>query len=210
VAQAFQPVRAALFARSQAALGNAGLQKLCFEKGRMRTRYRIVEPGSCYFATSTIVEWIPLFTRKPYFDIIIESLKFCRKNKGLKIYAYVIMDNHVHLLISGEYLSNIIKDFKRHTAKELIKALKVDGKQWVLSQFKFHKLAYKKDSNYQVWQEGFHPQIIYSDEVLNQKIEYIHNNPVRAGFVEKPEDWLYSSARNYWELSYIMDIDPME
>jgi len=176
----------------------------------MRTRYRIVEPGSYYFATSTIVEWIPLFTRKPYFDIIVESLQFCRKNKGLKLYAYVIMDNHVHLLISGDNLSDIIRDFKRHTAKELIKILKEDGKQWVLSQLKFHKLAYKKDSNYQVWQEGFHPQIVYSDDVLHQKIEYIHDNPVRAGFVEKPEDWLYSSARNYWGLNYILDLDPIE
>ena len=133
----------------------------------MRTRYRIVEPGSYYFATATIVEWIPVFTRKPYFDIIIESLNFCRNNKGLNIFTYVIMDNHVHLLISGDKLSNIIRDFKRHTAKELIKNLKEDGKEWILSQLKFHKIAYKKASDYQVWQEGFHPKEIYSEEVLN-------------------------------------------
>ncbi len=107
----------------------------------MRTRYRIVEPGSYYFATATIVEWIPIFTRKPYFEIVIESLTFCRRNKGLKIFAYVIMDNHVHLLISGDNLSDIFRDFKRHTAKELIKTLKEDGKEWVLSQFSSVRLT---------------------------------------------------------------------
>ena len=176
----------------------------------MRTRYRIVEPGSHYFATATIVEWIPIFTRKPYFKIVIESLKFCRSNKGLKIIAYVIMDNHVHLVISGANLSNIFRDFKRHTAKELIKTLKENGKEWVLSQLKFHKIAYKKASDYQVWQEGFHPKIVYSEDILMQKVEYIHHNPVRAGFVEKAEDWLYSSARNYLGLNHIMDIDVIE
>ncbi|MDP1841579.1 MAG: hypothetical protein Q8L19_24015, partial [Reyranella sp.] len=68
----------------------------------MRSRYTIREPGGLYFITCTVVKWIPLFTRKPYFDILMDSLRFCRQHKGLKIYAYVILDNHLHLVVAGE------------------------------------------------------------------------------------------------------------
>jgi REP element-mobilizing transposase RayT len=176
----------------------------------MRSRYKIYEPGQIYFITSTIVQWIPLFTRKAYIDILLDSLKFCRSNKGLKIFAYVILDNHLHLLVSGENLSNIIKDFKRHTAREILNLAQKEKKLWLLNQFKFYRLKHKTDSDYQVWQEGFHPKLITSEEMLQQKIEYIHDNPVRIGLVEKSEDWLYSSARNYFELEAVLDIDFLE
>jgi REP element-mobilizing transposase RayT len=176
----------------------------------MRSRYKIYEPGQIYFITSTIVQWIPVFTRKAYIDILLDSLKFCRSNKGLKIFAYVILDNHLHLLVSGENLSNIIKDFKRHTAREILNLAQKEKKLWLLNQFKFYRLKHKTDSDYQVWQEGFHPKLITSEEMLQQKIEYIHDNPVRIGLVEKSEDWLYSSARNYFELEAVLDIDFLE
>ena len=68
----------------------------------MRDRYKILEENGIYFVTSTIIEWIPIFTQKVYFDIVIETLKFCKKNKGLQLYAYVIMDNHFHLIVSSK------------------------------------------------------------------------------------------------------------
>jgi putative transposase len=176
----------------------------------MRTRYKIIEVDQIFFITSTIIEWIPIFTRKPYIDILINSLDFCRQNKGLKLYGYVIMDNHVHLVVSGDNLSNIIKDFKRHTAREIIKLAQKEDKNWLLNQFKFYRQKFKSASDYQVWQEGFHPQQIISEKMLHQKIEYIHNNPVRAGLVEKPQDWIYSSAKNYLGLEAVIKIDVLE
>ena len=173
----------------------------------MRTRYKINDADQIYFITCSIVEWIPVFTRKAYIDILIDSLTFCRVNKELKIFAYVILDNHLHLLISGDNLSNTIKDLKRHTAREIIKLAQKEEKLWLLNQFKYYKLKHKDDSDYQIWQEGFHPQQIISEEMLRQKIEYIHHNPVRIGLVEKAEDWIYSSARNYLGFDAVMEVD---
>jgi REP element-mobilizing transposase RayT len=163
----------------------------------MRTRYQILESDSVYFITSTIVEWIPVFTKKEYFEIIVNSLSYCRENKGLKLYAYVILDNHVHLISTADNLTQTIKDFKSYTAREIIKTAKADNKKWLLNQLEFYKKKYKKDSKYQVWQEGYHPQMITREEVFKQKVEYIHNNPVKKGLVEEVDHWIYSSARNY-------------
>ncbi|MBT7589861.1 MAG: transposase [Candidatus Scalindua sp.] len=165
----------------------------------MRTRYQILDSNSnsVYFITSTIVEWIPVFTKQEYFEIIINSLSYCRENKGLKLYAYVILDNHVHLICSADNLTQIIKYFKSHTAREIIKAAEVDRKKWLLNQLEFYKKKYKKDSKHQVWQEGYHPQIITEEDIFKQKVEYIHNNPVKKGLVEDVEHWIYSSAKNY-------------
>jgi putative transposase len=175
----------------------------------MRTRYKITDKDQPFFITSTIVEWIPVFTRKPYIDILINALTFCRQNKGLKLFAYVIMDNHFHVVTSGENLSNTIKDLKRHTAREIINLAESEKNMWLLQQFIFYRLAYKSGSKYQVWQEGFHPKQMFSEETLRQKIDYIHHNPVRIGWVDKPEDWVYSSARNYLELDALMEIDTL-
>jgi putative transposase len=123
----------------------------------MRSRYTIREPGVPYFITCTVVKWIPLFTRKPYFDILIDTLQFCRQHKGLKIYAYVILDNHLHLVVAGDKLTDILRDFKSYTAKLLIARLEQDQKTWVLNQFRYYKQPTKTRSDYQVWQEGFHP-----------------------------------------------------
>jgi len=87
----------------------------------MRTRYKIIDTGKIYFITATIIEWLPVFTRKPYFEVLIDSFNYSRTSKGLKIYAYVIMDNHFHLICQGHDLGKIIKEIKSHTAREIIK-----------------------------------------------------------------------------------------
>ncbi len=176
----------------------------------MRTRYKINDTDQVYFITFTTIEWIPVFTRKSYIDILINSWIFCRNNKGLKLFSYAILDNHLHLVVSANNLSDIIKDLKRHTAREIINLAQKENKTWLLNQFKFHKKTYKANSDYQVWQEGFHPKQITSETMLRQKIEYIHHNPVRTGLVDKAEDWCYSSARNYQDIEAILEIDLVE
>jgi putative transposase len=171
----------------------------------MRSRYRYVEDDAPYFLTATIIEWIPIFTHQKYFEIITRSLQFCRKNKNLKIHAYVILDNHLHLLVSGKNLSNIIRDFKSFTAQEIIATLQKSKKTWILQELAFFKRKHKENDKYQIWQEGSHPQMITSDAMLYQKIDYIHFNPVQRGLVREPEYWTYSSAVDYSENSPVMN-----
>jgi putative transposase len=173
----------------------------------MRSRYKILDHEPFHFLTHTIVAWVPVFTRRPYFDLILQTLSFCRENKGLKLFAWVVLDNHMHLLVSGEHISKIMKEFKSFTAREIIRMAKEDGRDWLLTQFKKHKLPHKSTSTYQVWQEGYHPQMITAEQMLRQKIDYIHQNPVTAGLVDNPEDWPYSSARNYLGLKGLLEID---
>ena len=176
----------------------------------MRSRYKITQDDGIHFVTSTIVEWIPVFTSKNYFDILIKSLEFSRSNKGMKLYAFVILDNHFHLIVSGQNLSQIIGAIKGFTSRQIIEQLKMDKKEWLLNQLAFYKKRHKTASTFQVWQEGFHPQLMFDDEVLAQKVDYIHFNPVKRGFVESPEYWRYSSARNYLKEDHsIIEIDSL-
>ncbi len=161
----------------------------------MRSKYKIIDNEQIYFVTSTIVQWVPIFTSEKYFQILINSLNFSVEKQNLEIYAWVIMDNHFHLVCSSPNISSIIQGIKRYTAKRIITQLKYDNKNWLLNLFKYYKATYKRNSKYQVWQEGFHPKMIINEEMFRQKIEYIHYNPVRRGLVAKPEDWLYSSAK---------------
>ena len=160
----------------------------------MRTRYKFVEKKGYYFITATVIEWLPLFTDKKYFDIIKNSLDFCESKDKFQVEAYVILENHLHLIISGKNLSNGMRDFKSFTARKIIMALKEDKKEWVLNQLEYYKKQHKTDSKYQIWQEGIHPQLIQGEEMMRQKINYIHHNPVRRGYVNRVEDWVYSSA----------------
>ncbi len=155
----------------------------------MRSRYKFVEPDALYFLTCTIVDWIPVFQSRPYFDIITNSLTYCRANKNMRLYAYVIMENHLHLIAGAPDLSRTIQEFKSYTAREIIALTKSTGRTELLNQFMQLKKRYKDESKHQIWQEGAHPQIIRDDEVLNQKITYIHNNPVRRGYVDASEHW---------------------
>ena len=168
--------------------------------------HKIVNQNALHFVTSTVVSWIDIFTRKRYKDILIESLDYCCKEKGLVVYGYVIMTNHMHLIIKakdGYQLSEIIRDFKRHTSKtithEIIESNIESRKTWILQAFKFHALKSKNNSHFQLWQKGFHPIELFSPKWIMRRLNYIHNNPVVAGIVDKAEDYVYSSARNYMD-----------
>ncbi|MBU4257219.1 transposase [Patescibacteria group bacterium] len=151
-----------------------------------------------HFLTFTIIEWIDIFTKPEYFHIIIDSFKYCQKNKGLLLYEYVIMTNHTHLILKaaeGYKLSQIISDFKKYTTREILKQLEKDNRRYILNLLR-NSFTKKKGCENQIWQRENYPEAIESEKFLNQKVNYIHNNPVKKEYVVKPEDWFYSSARN--------------
>jgi len=144
----------------------------------MRSRYKFVEPDGIYFVTATIVEWIPVFITREACEIVTDSLTYCRQEKGLRLYSYVIMENHLHLVAQAGDLGRVIQAFKRHTARELLRYAERTKRNWLLNQFEFYKKRYKEESKHQVWQEGVHPQHLTTDKMLWQKVDYIHDNPV--------------------------------
>lgn len=164
----------------------------------MRSRYKIYNNEGLFFITSTIIEWIPIFTSSKYFDIVIDTIRFCQDNKGRKVYAYVILDNPFHMIVKNENLSDTMKSLKSYTARKTVEMLQSDRKDWLLNQLEFYKLNHKKESSHQVWQESYHPKEILTDDMLEQKIDYIHFNPVKRGMVTEPEHWRYSSAGFYY------------
>ncbi len=162
-----------------------------------RTRYKIYEEAQPHFLTMTIVEWIPLFTNPDIVTELLGSIRFTQKERGLILYAWVVMEHHLHLIAQAPDLRKTIKEFKSYTARTIIDYLKQRRSKMWLNKLHKAKLKYKQTSKYQVWQEGSHPQEIMNEEMLIQKIAYIHNNPVRRGYVDEPAYWRYSSARDY-------------
>ena len=161
-----------------------------------RSRYKIFNTAYPYFLTATIVEWLPLFSNPSIVQIIFDSFEFMQKHDRLIIYAHVIMENHLHLIASSPDLSKEIGDFKSYTARQIIDYYKVNN-GFILESLAKAKKFFKIDRDYQFWQEGSHPKQIQDRRMMRQKIEYIHNNPVRRGYVDEPQHWRYSSARNY-------------
>ncbi|MEO7933179.1 MAG: transposase [Chthoniobacterales bacterium] len=159
----------------------------------MRSRYQINEPNRAHFITCTIVEWLPVFNSAACCDLIVQSLAFCQKQKELRIYAWVILDNHLHAILAAPDLSAVLRDFKSFTASKIIQQLGRENREWLLNQLRYYRAAHKT-GEHQIWQEGSHPQSIHTDEVMLQKLDYIHNNPVKRGMVVAPEHWRYSSA----------------
>jgi len=180
----------------------------------MSTGYQIVEQDALHYVTFQVVSWVDLFTRKVYRDIVIDSLKYCQSNKGLEIYAFVIMSNHIHLLIRSDIgkLSDTIREFKSFTAKQILLAIDTESesrRDWMLNLFEFAARQHKRNEKYQIWTHENHAELIYSDKFIFQKINYIHDNPVRAGIVENPQDYLYSSARDFADKPCLLDIVPV-
>jgi putative transposase len=163
----------------------------------MRSRYRINNEGVAHFITSTIVEWLPVFTTTACCNILVHSFEYCRQQKKLRVHAWVILDNHFHVIVSGPKLARTLADLKKFTARQILHQLKVEGREWLLNQLAYFCANHKRESSHQIWQEGVHPQSITSDEMMLQKLEYLHNNPVKRGLVASPEHWCYSSAHEW-------------
>lgn len=161
---------------------------------------RKANTDASYFLTLTVVGWIDIFTRSRYCDIIIDSLNFCKENKGLEVFGYVIMPSHLHMVArhNESKLNEVIRDFKSFTAKEIIRVVDQESgesrKDWLLHLFKYHAKFKQQNKTYQFWQKTNHAIELLNPEMIDQKIEYIHNNPVQAGLVIDPCSWMYSSA----------------
>jgi putative transposase len=174
--------------------------------------YKIRDQHGLYFMTFTVVGWIDLFSRQLYRDILIKNMKHCREHKDLSIGAYVIMTNHVHVIWQSKCgrLSDTLRDFKSYCTKEFIVAIEKENESresWLLHMFRFYANRTNQNKDYKTWRGNNHPEEITSHDFLMTKLNYIHENPVRAGWVHKPEDYLYTSASNYINGKGLMEID---
>ena len=170
----------------------------------MALKYKIQDQRDFYFVTFTVINWIDVFIRDTYRQIFLDSVKFCQREKGLQVGAWVIMTSHVHMIIgtSGKHkLEDTIGQLKSYTSRHI--RLEIESctyesrKDWMMWQFKRTGINNSNNKDYQFWIQDSHPVQLSSGERMSQRLHYIHNNPVEAGFVCKPEDWKYSSAHDY-------------
>lgn len=164
--------------------------------------YRIRDESKPHFVTFTVVDWVDVFSRSNYRDKILESFEFCKNKKGMILYAYVIMTNHIHLIIQSEEgkLSDLIRDLKAFLAREIIKLIESGSEsrsEWILKRFEWAAKSNIRNEKRQFWNYGNHPEEIFTEKFFWSKVNYIHMNPVRAKIVSKASDYLYSSASNY-------------
>jgi REP element-mobilizing transposase RayT len=170
------------------------------------TRYKVCDKDYPHFLTCTIVGWLPVFTRPETVQIVLDSWHFLQQKNRMRIFGWVILENHLHLIASADDLSTEIGDFKSFTARRILDLLEQRRARILLRQLKAHKASHKVDREYQLWTEGSHPEMIQSDDMMRQKLEYIHRNPVKRGYVDEPEHWRYSSARTYARQGGLLEI----
>ncbi|WP_282126947.1 REP-associated tyrosine transposase [Marinifilum flexuosum] len=170
----------------------------------MSRNYKFHNPEGVYFVSFAVVEWIDVFTRLEYKEILLDCLRYCQQHKGMEIFAWCIMTNHLHLIFRSVNARNpelLLGDFKRFTSNAIVQSIKENPlesrKEWLIEKF---KMAAQKSSNvkhHQFWRHDNKPIELWSNKVLDEKINYIHNNPVEEGLVSYPEDYLFSSAKDY-------------
>jgi REP element-mobilizing transposase RayT len=162
----------------------------------MSFAYNIKDQGALHFLTFTVHHWADVFTRLQYVDMYLDSLQYCQQEKGLLIYGWVVMTNHIHLLARAEdeNLSDIVRDHKKYTAKKIYAAIQANEKE---SRKEWLSLILQREGHIWFWEEGYHGEAIYNEIFFLSKLEYIHQNPVRAGFVDSPEHYVNSSAADY-------------
>ena len=170
----------------------------------MSSNYKFYNPQGAYFVSFAIVEWLNVFSNDIYTSILLESLSFCQTKKGMELYAWCIMPNHLHLVfrsIGGQNPEFLLGDFKRFTSQRIVKAISENpeerNKIHYLNTFKNAACKSSNVKHHQFWRHDNHPIEIWSPHVVSQKINYVHNNPVKAGLVSKPEDYNLSSAKDY-------------
>lgn len=164
--------------------------------------YKIRDQGALHFMTFQVMGWIDIFSRQTYRDIVLNNIEYCRQNKNLLHGAYVIMTNHIHVIwrSKSEKMSDLLRDFKSFTSKQIVQAVQNEPesrRDWLLHMFRFYANRTNQNKEFKVWTNNNHPEEIYTEKFLLTKLSYLHQNPVRAGLVELPEHYIYSSASNY-------------
>ena len=179
----------------------------------MSRKYKFLSQEQAYFVSFATVHWIDVFTRKTYCDRIVESLQYCQKEKDLILYAWCIMPSHVHLImgIRGRPMQDILRDLKSYTSriikKDIHKNAYESRKEWLQWMFSNAGKENGNNHNWQLWQQNNHPIELSTTEMIDQKLEYLHYNPVSAGYVESPDHWMYSSARNYYGKQGLLEVE---
>lgn len=179
----------------------------------MSRKYKFHNPAAAYFVSFAVVYWIDIFTREAYLKELADSVHYCRTHKGMELFAYCFMPSHIHLIFRDAKgnPSGLLQDFKKHTAKRLLEAIRKNPlesrKEWLLSMMERAGKEKGNVSRYQFWQHHNKPIELWSTSVIKQKLNYIHNNPVVSGFVTEPVHWKYSSARNIAEEDPAFEID---
>ncbi|ALI97783.1 REP-associated tyrosine transposase [Rufibacter tibetensis] len=179
----------------------------------MSRKYKFYNQEGLYFVSFAVVYWIDVFTREEYFQIVTDSLAYCRKHKEMEIYAWCVMPSHVHLLFRAKDNNPgaLLKDFKTHTSKQMQNAIahniQESRKEWMLWLMERAGLKSSNIQKRQFWQQHNQPVELWSPSIIDQKIDYIHQNPVEAGFVAEPHHWKYSSALDYSGGKGVLEID---
>ncbi len=180
--------------------------------------YKFTDPDGLYFVTFTVIEWVDVFTRSQCVNIVLDSLRFCQSEKGLRIHAWVIMSNHMHLIISRKQgastLSEIIRDFKKYTSSQIIKWIEDNSKEsrrnWMLWLFRSAGKRNPNNTRYQFWIQDNHAEHLETNKFIDQKLNYIHDNPVVSGLVDEAQAYQYSSARDYAGISGLLELSMIE
>ena len=172
-----------------------------------RSRYTITEPQTAHFVTCTIIDWLPLFSSPEVVQIIFDSWSFLRNEGDFKLYGFVVLENHLHFIAQSDDLTRSVSRFKSYTARQIIDGYIAQKAYGILDRLAFGKKQHKHDRDHQFWQEGSHPELIQSDVVMREKLEYIHNNPAKRGYVDLAEHWRYSSARCYQGEDGLIELD---
>ena len=183
----------------------------------MSNAYKFRNADGLYFITSTVVGWIDVFTRDAYRNILLDSFKYCKENKGLEIFAWVLMTNHFHLIAAANgknRLEHILRDLKKITSRRIVKVI-IDNpqesrKDWMKYMFERFGKYNPNNTTYQFWQQDSHPIELWNTDVTKQKLDYIHNNPVKSGFVTEAADYKYSIAIDYCGGKGLLDISIWE
>ncbi|WP_462255198.1 REP-associated tyrosine transposase [Ferruginibacter sp.] len=170
----------------------------------MSSKYKVGEDAIPHFVTFSVAGWIDVFSRERYKELFIESLKYCQENKGMVLDARVIMTNHVHLIISSNSnkIESIVRDLKKYTSKQIIKAIQENNmesrKEWMLNIFSYTGKNNNNNKEFQFWKQDYHPIELNIAEKIKQRLDYLHENPVRSGLIWEPWHYKYSSAIDYY------------
>ncbi len=170
----------------------------------MSEKYKVIDSTVPTFITLTVTDWIDLFIRPVYTNILDDSLNYCIGHKGLVVHAYVYMTSHLHLIVSstGEELQNIVRDFKKFTSKQIITAIKEhpeSRREWLLNKFSYAAKRTGRGKHYKVWKDGFHPVLLDTIKKIEQRVHYIHYNPIATGMIYEESAWVHSSYGAYME-----------